>query len=445
MSVALANTFLLVAEALLYFFVLAALFRLRHRFGFGVFVCALGAMHFLETYLAAILYLDFPGGIVFSPGSTILFAGKLSMLLLVYIREDAAAVRQPIYGLLIGNFLMVALVFIMRQHQILMPLAAEAAPDFALMNQMGGMMIWGTILLFIDAIAIILLYERSAHWFGNRTLLRIWASTAIVLTFDHFGFFIVLRLVVDAPVSVLVGGWLGKMAAAVIYGLLTAAYLRWFETRSGPSPTQRLSDVFDMLTYRQRYESLLEKSGRDALTGLLDRGRLDAEGAGWLRAALSGGRPASVLLLDVDHFKSINDGHGHAAGDEVLRRLAARLSATMRGSDRIYRYGGEEFVVLCDGLPHGAALLAADRLRRDVAAADLGLGLGATVSIGVATAPTDTSDFTSLCAAADGCLYLAKSRGRNRVVGRESPGEERAPSNGPDSARADPATGLGRA
>ncbi|MGV8840498.1 MAG: GGDEF domain-containing protein [Bauldia sp.] len=445
MGVALANTLLLVAEAILYFAVLAALFRLRHRFGFGVFVCALGAMHFLETYLAAILYLDFPGGIVFSPGSTILFAGKLSMLLLVYIREDAAAVRQPIYGLLIGNFLMVALVVILRRHGTLVPLAAEAAPDFALMNQMGGMMIWGTVLLFIDAIAIILLYERSAHWFGNRMLLRIWVSTALVLTFDQFGFFVVLHLVVDAPLSVLVGGWVGKMAAAVIYSLLTAAYLRWFETRSAPSRVQRLSDVFDMLTYRQRYESLLEKSGRDALTGLLDRGRLDAEGPSWLQSALSGGRAASVLILDVDHFKSINDGNGHAAGDEVLRRLGARLSATMRGSDRIYRYGGEEFVVLCDGLPHGAALLAADRLRRDVAAADVGLGRGVTISIGVATAPTDTSDFVSLCAAADGRLYLAKSRGRNRVVGRESPGEERAPSGGPSAPRGDHATGFGRA
>jgi diguanylate cyclase (GGDEF)-like protein len=276
-------------------------------------------------------------------------------------------------------------------------------------------------------------------------LLRIWVSTALVLTFDQFGFFVVLHLVVDAPLSVLVGGWVGKMAAAVIYSLLTAAYLRWFETRSAPSRVQRLSDVFDMLTYRQRYESLLEKSGRDALTGLLDRGRLDAEGPGWLQSALSGGRAASVLILDVDHFKSINDGNGHAAGDEVLRRLGARLSATMRGSDRIYRYGGEEFVVLCDGLPHGAALLAADRLRRDVAAADVGLGRGVTISIGVATAPTDTSDFVSLCAAADGRLYLAKSRGRNRVVGRESPGEERAPSGGPSAPRGDHATGFGRA
>ena len=129
-------------------------------------------MHFLETYLAAILYLQLPGGIVISPGSIVLFSGKLVMLLLVYIREDAAAVRQPIYGLLIGNFLMVALVFTMRFHDV-----ASRSPTgrstSGFMDEMGGLMIWGTILLFIDSILIILLYERSAAWFGERQLPRI--------------------------------------------------------------------------------------------------------------------------------------------------------------------------------------------------------------------------------------------------------------------------------
>ena len=79
-------------------------FRLRGRIGVGVFMCALGVMHFLETYLASVFYVALPFGIV-SPGSAILFSGKLMMLLLLYMKEDAATVRQPIYGLLIGNAL----------------------------------------------------------------------------------------------------------------------------------------------------------------------------------------------------------------------------------------------------------------------------------------------------------------------------------------------------
>ena len=83
------NALLMVVEACAYFSVLAVLFRARNRFGIGTFFCALGVMHFLETYLASILYVPLPLGIVASPGSTVLFTGKLMLLLLVYIREDA--------------------------------------------------------------------------------------------------------------------------------------------------------------------------------------------------------------------------------------------------------------------------------------------------------------------------------------------------------------------
>jgi hypothetical protein len=85
------NLLLLGADALLYFVVLASLLRARTRIGLGAFFCALGVMHFLETYLASILYVSLPFGIVTSPGSTVLFTGKLMMLLLLYIREDAAS------------------------------------------------------------------------------------------------------------------------------------------------------------------------------------------------------------------------------------------------------------------------------------------------------------------------------------------------------------------
>src|SRR5262249_58669946 len=90
------NLALLVGEGLLYFAVMAALFRIRRRFGIGIFFCALGTMHFLETYLASILYLQFPLGITISPGSGVLFSGQLLMLLLLYIPEDATHVRTPI-------------------------------------------------------------------------------------------------------------------------------------------------------------------------------------------------------------------------------------------------------------------------------------------------------------------------------------------------------------
>ena len=256
------NLALLLAEALLYFAVMAGLFRLRHRVGIGLVFCALGAMHFLETYLAAVVYLELPGGLVVSPGSIVLFSGKLAMLLLVYIREDAAAVRQPIYGLLAGNLLMLALVYLMRFHDL--TIMGRGRSTVRLMDEMGGLMIWGTILLFIDAILIILLYERSSDWFGGRQLPRVIASAAIVLTFDQIGFFTALYLLSGVPMSALWSGWIAKMGAAMVFGLMTAFYLRYVETALTPRGTPRLSDVFDALTYRQRAEDTPDRLGRDA-------------------------------------------------------------------------------------------------------------------------------------------------------------------------------------
>jgi diguanylate cyclase (GGDEF)-like protein len=412
------NTVLLAAEAVLYFAVMAALFRFRHRVGIGVFFCALGTMHFLETYLAAILYVTLPGGLVVSPGSVVLFSGKLIMLLLVYIREDATAVRQPIYGLLLGNFLMVAIVFLLREHNVV-PMVSGSVPDLGFLDQMGGLMVWGTTLLFIDSMLIILLYERLGAWFGNRQALRIMVSAALVLTFDQAGFWLALHVLSGAPLGVLYSGWVAKMGAAVLYAVLAAFYLRWGET--GRTRHRSLADVFGRLTYRERYEALLRQSGHDALTGLLDRGRFDRDGAGAIGRAGSGRRPVSLLLLDIDHFKKVNDGHGHATGDEALRRIAGELAAAVREGDRVYRYGGEEFVVLCEGLPHPAALLAAERLRLGVASLAIdGISGPITASVGVATAPEDGEDLATLFAETDRRLYAAKAAGRDRVRGRDA-------------------------
>ncbi len=401
------------AEATLYFVVMTGLFRVRNRLGIGVFFAALGTMHFLETYLAAVLYVPILGGFVVSPGSIVLFSGKLVMLLLVYIREDAAVVRQPIYGLLLGNLLIVASVLLLRLH---LPVAVPGQiPALTFLDQTGWLMVWGTTLLFVDSILIILLYERSAAWLGNRVIPRILISAAAVLTFDQIGFFAALHFYVGARMEVLYGGWAAKMGAAAVYAVFAGLYLRFGE--SGRLTRRKVGDVFEALTYRQRYEALLRQSGLDALTGLFDRGRFDHEGPRELRKAGSA-RPTSLLVIDVDHFKGVNDRYGHAIGDETLRRIARELDEATRADDRVYRYGGEEFIVLCQGLPHAAAVLAAERLRLCIASLSIaGIAERITISVGVATAPEDGADLRSLFETADLRLYAAKADGRDRVRG----------------------------
>ena len=92
------------------------------------------------------------------------------------------------------------------------------------------------------------------------------------------------------------GGWIAKMGAAVVFGLMAAFYLRYVETAEGVRVTPRLADVFDTLTYRQRYEALLDKAGRDSLTGLLDRGRFDSEGRSLVNDAMLGNRSLSLMV-----------------------------------------------------------------------------------------------------------------------------------------------------
>ncbi|KQZ81450.1 diguanylate cyclase [Mesorhizobium sp. Root157] len=395
---------------------MVTLFRLRRRIGIGVFVCALGAMHFLETYLASTFYVALPFGIV-SPGSSVLFSGKLVMLLLVYMKEDAATVRQPIYGLLFGNALMIGLVLLLRQHDIA-PLPSGLQPDIAFIDQMGWLMVWGTALLFVDAILIILLYERLGKYLRKALFARILISTACVLTFDQVGFFTALHFITGAPAEVFFGGWYAKMAAAFTYSMMLVAYIRWAGIHPIPAP-RGLGDIFETLTYRERYEALVQHVGRDGLTGLWHRGRFETDGEQEIAASLASGKPLSLIVIDVDHFKSINDRFGHAEGDRALRSIATRLHEIAGPDDHVYRTGGEEFAILCRR-PHPVARLLGENIRLAVKASGTADVCAVTISAGIATVSGSTASLAELFALADQRLYTAKASGRDRVVGEPS-------------------------
>jgi diguanylate cyclase (GGDEF)-like protein len=417
------NLLLLAGDAVLYFTALTALLRARTRIGLGAFFCALGVMHFLETYLASIFYVALPFGIVTSPGSTVLFTGKLMMLLLLYIREDAVVVRQPIYGLLFGNVLLFALAFVMRHHT-LVPLAAGRGADFGLLNELGALMVWGTAILFFDCIIIILLYERWRAWLGGHLLPRLALCGALVLSFDQVAFFAGLHMVTGAGLPVLIGGWIAKMGAVALYSVLAWLYLCYIERPLGRRHSApRISDIFDTLTYRERYEDLLARTGCDALTGALDRHSLETYGRRAVEMAVAANRPLALLLIDIDYFKAFNDKFGHAAGDRMLKRITSEIMNAARISDFTYRFGGEEFVVIADGVAGDDAMALGERIRRRIAGASADDPASrVSASIGIATCVSDGSDYETLFEIADKRLYEAKAAGRNRVIGeRPSP------------------------
>src|SRR6478736_4895274 len=141
------NLLLFAVAAVGYFTLMVTLLHFRQRLGLGMFLTALGVMHFMETYLAAVFYVALPFGIA-SPGSSVFFTGKLMMILMLYRQEDAATVRQPIYGLFVGNILTVAVAWLMQLHTpIELPRGDSANFDF--LKEMGWLMVWGTTLLYL--------------------------------------------------------------------------------------------------------------------------------------------------------------------------------------------------------------------------------------------------------------------------------------------------------
>jgi diguanylate cyclase (GGDEF)-like protein len=158
---------------------------------------------------------------------------------------------------------------------------------------------------------------------------------------------------------------------------------------------------------------------RDALTGLANRRRLRAAGEEEYRRARRFGHPLAALMLDLDHFKQVNDRYGHGAGDDVLREVAHRIHATVREIDVPARYGGEEFAVLLPETGLDTAREVAERIRLAVMDSPVGTRKGpvaVTLSAGVAVTDARSGDLGALLEAADGALYQAKAAGRNRVA-----------------------------
>ncbi|WP_321339843.1 GGDEF domain-containing protein [Breoghania sp.] len=156
----------------------------------------------------------------------------------------------------------------------------------------------------------------------------------------------------------------------------------------------------------------------DPLTGILNRRAFESGGGDMLKCASRQQKNMALLLFDIDHFKSVNDCHGHLAGDHVLRELASTVTKQLRKDDLFARYGGEEFVLLLHGADSGDAVIVAEKLRAVIAATPIiweGKCISLTVSIGVAATKGDRSSLLDLIDVADNGLYCAKHAGRNRV------------------------------
>lgn len=184
---------------------------------------------------------------------------------------------------------------------------------------------------------------------------------------------------------------------------------------------------------RDNVQNSIEMAITDALTGLHNRRYMETHVNSLAEQAASRNKPLALMILDIDFFKSINDGYGHDAGDDVLREFAVRIRKSIRGIDLACRYGGEEFVIVMPETDLHVAGMVADRLRRSVAGEPFTIEKGTrridvTVSIGISALEGKAEPVADVMKRADQALYRAKHDGRNRVVATPSPFA--VPSNG---------------
>lgn len=202
---------------------------------------------------------------------------------------------------------------------------------------------------------------------------------------------------------------------------------RWFHDRGkitqwneDGSPLFAAGIVFDITEKKEQEEKLLEvnqilekESNTDPLTGIRNRRSILAELEHRLELSASHHAPLTILLLDLDHFKSLNETYGHLQGDEALKAVTAAVSNTIRGLDSVGRYGGEEFLVILPNTSYTHGLSVGERIRENVERLSFANGMHVTISGGVASYTGESCQ--DLIKAADDKLYEAKTHGRNRI------------------------------
>lgn len=222
-----------------------------------------------------------------------------------------------------------------------------------------------------------------------------------------------VQLVAAAAVALAAGIELQALQSGLVARLATVPLLLCYPIMVGLTAYRLARRV------QQQNEQLRALSATDGLTGLPNHTSWEQAVEREFARCRRSGHPSSVLMLDLDHFKSINDTHGHAAGDAVLRKVAEILRGILRAHDVPGRYGGEEFGVLLPGSDAAGAEAIAERVRRRLEAAAIGPGrsLRVTASIGCAALDAGDAGAEAWIARADRALYRAKAAGRNRTAG----------------------------
>ncbi len=202
---------------------------------------------------------------------------------------------------------------------------------------------------------------------------------------------------------------------SIIWISLTASLIK----NSDGSPKYFVAVIEDICSRKLLEYELINKASHDALTGLCNRTTLNEKLENEIHRAIRYSRSLSLMMIDIDHFKLVNDNYGHQAGDKVLIELAKDFKKIIRRADDAGRFGGEEFLLVLPELNNKQALVLAERLRQQIESRSIRFGentINVTISIGISGYPEHGDEIDSLIKACDDAMYIAKQNGRNRIV-----------------------------
>jgi diguanylate cyclase (GGDEF)-like protein len=422
---------LLATEGVLVGAIFLFLFRLRRVIGLAPLYLVVGSLQYLQIVFAALVRFEVAPGMVISPAAAVLFPVTTFVVLLTYVERDADETRKLAYGIVISNFALYAVSAFVGFHL----LAAGGPPaglPSGLFAQSWRTAIVSTASIFVEVIVAVVAFELVSRYV-RPLFLRLWISAVLVMAVDTLLFTTGAFYGRSGFVSMLISGFVAKFAGATFYSALIAGYVRWLDKPQSEAGAELTgAGVFQWLTYRQRYEEARTLMVHDTLTGVYNRTYFEEYAPKQVAWAVRENRPMSLVMIDVDRLKEVNDQHGHRAGDELLRFVGQTLAKVVRAADAGCRYGGDEFVVVLSAAAPEAAEIFAGRLLEALAAAGrerqpAPVWAPASVSIGVATCPGDGTTVEALVNAADARLYRAKAQGGSTVVGMERQGRRMTP------------------